>query len=82
MPSPDVLRDRLERLLVSPIGADLINAAGRAVELTRAEQADRLVEVGKGPAIPAGTLVELWRLDDLVDGPAPRAPQEASEPRR
>lgn len=69
MPSTDVLRDRLERLLVPPIGADLIDAARRAVELTRAEQADRLVEVGDGPTIAAGTLVEIWRLDDLVDGP-------------
>lgn len=68
MPATDVLRDHLQRLLVPPVETELIDAARRAIELTRAEQADRLVEVGNGPAIAAGTLVEIWRLDGFVDG--------------
>lgn len=68
---PDTFEDALDRLLcqrlIYPLSAELRRAAREAVLLTRADLAERLVDVPRGPSLPAGTLVEVLGLDGLAD---------------
>ena len=63
---PNQDRARLEAVLAQhlapPLQVELVEAAWRAVELVRVDAADCLVEIEAGPALPAGTLVEMLGL--------------------
>jgi hypothetical protein len=61
------LEQQLERCMIPPIPVEIREVTRLAIELTRTERADRLVHVPGGPHLPAGTLVELFDLDALVD---------------
>jgi len=61
------LEAALQRQLIPPLPPGVVDAAERAIDLVRADAADRLVEIDAGPVLPAGTLVEMLGLDSFVE---------------